>query len=161
MYIKLPYAIGSAPSLSGHANAYRWRSLPTSLKGHYKPRKNNTHHKILLRILGAWCKSPNKCNSLQQRRPPANRMREATVRTRRLMLLRMNDHRLPKRFMAGKPENTGRRGPGGKPEIKDGLRGRGRSGVWHHGELGYRCTKHWPGVWYSIVREGGCRFMAS
>ena len=23
-----PYAIGSVPSLSGHANAYRWRSLP-------------------------------------------------------------------------------------------------------------------------------------
>ena len=26
--MKLPYAIGSVPSLSGHANAYRWRSLP-------------------------------------------------------------------------------------------------------------------------------------
>ena len=26
--LKLPYAIGSAPSLSGHAIAYRWRSLP-------------------------------------------------------------------------------------------------------------------------------------
>ena len=25
---KLPYAIGSVPSLSGHAIAYRWRSLP-------------------------------------------------------------------------------------------------------------------------------------
>ena len=25
---KLPYAIGSVPSLSGHASAYRWRSLP-------------------------------------------------------------------------------------------------------------------------------------
>ena len=28
IYLKLPYAVGSAPSLSGHAIAYRWRSLP-------------------------------------------------------------------------------------------------------------------------------------
>ena len=28
IYIKPPYAIGSVPSLSGHALAYRWRSLP-------------------------------------------------------------------------------------------------------------------------------------
>ena len=28
IYIKPPYAIGSVPSLSGHAVAYRWRSLP-------------------------------------------------------------------------------------------------------------------------------------
>ena len=28
IYYKPPYAIGSVPSLSGHANAYRWRSLP-------------------------------------------------------------------------------------------------------------------------------------
>ena len=26
--MKLPYAIGSVPSLSGHTVAYRWRSLP-------------------------------------------------------------------------------------------------------------------------------------
>ena len=28
IYFKPPYASGSVPSLSGHANAYRWRSLP-------------------------------------------------------------------------------------------------------------------------------------
>ena len=27
-FMKPPYAIGSVPSLSGHANAYRWRLLP-------------------------------------------------------------------------------------------------------------------------------------
>ena len=27
-FMKPPYAIGSVPSLSGHASAYRWRSLP-------------------------------------------------------------------------------------------------------------------------------------
>ena len=28
IYLKPPYAIGSVPSSSGHASAYRWRSLP-------------------------------------------------------------------------------------------------------------------------------------
>ena len=28
VHLKRPYAIGSVPSLSGHAIAYRWRSLP-------------------------------------------------------------------------------------------------------------------------------------
>ena len=28
IYLKPPYAIGSVPSLSGHAITYRWRSLP-------------------------------------------------------------------------------------------------------------------------------------
>ena len=28
IYLKPPYAIGSVPSLSGHAIGYRWRSLP-------------------------------------------------------------------------------------------------------------------------------------
>ena len=28
IYLKPPFAIGSVPSLSGHAIAYRWRSLP-------------------------------------------------------------------------------------------------------------------------------------
>ena len=28
LYLKPPYAIGSVPSLSGHRDAYRWRSLP-------------------------------------------------------------------------------------------------------------------------------------
>ena len=28
IYVKPPHAIGSVPSISGHANAYRWRPLP-------------------------------------------------------------------------------------------------------------------------------------
>ena len=31
-FIRPPYAIGSVPSLSGHAIAYRWRSLPRFLR---------------------------------------------------------------------------------------------------------------------------------
>ena len=30
--MKLPYATGSVPTLSGHAVAYRWRSLPRVLR---------------------------------------------------------------------------------------------------------------------------------
>ena len=41
---------------------------------------------------------------------------ETTVRTRRLLwsgtLLRMGDHRLPKKVMSGELENAGKRGPG-------------------------------------------------
>ena len=36
----------------------------------------------------------------------------------------MGDHRLPKRVMSGELENAGKRGPGGKGERVDGLRGR-------------------------------------
>ena len=46
---------------------------------------------------------------------------ETTVRTRRLLwagaLLRMGDHRLPKRVMSGELENAGKRGPGGRRKI--------------------------------------------
>ena len=57
---------------------------------------------------------------LLQRRPPANRMREH--RNNRAheevvvvgALLRMGDHRLPKRVMSGELENAGKRGLGGK-----------------------------------------------
>ena len=95
----------------------------TPLKGHYA-KLRTTHHRMLLRILGAWCKSPNKrilsykdalvvrteCESIETI--------TITVRTRRLLwvgaLLRMDDHRLPKRVMSGELENAGKRGPGGK-----------------------------------------------
>ena len=36
-FMKSPYAIGSVPSLSGHAIAYRWRSLPRVRR--YRARK--------------------------------------------------------------------------------------------------------------------------
>ena len=79
-----------------------------------------THHRVLLRILGAWCKSPNKRilsykDALQQTKCESI---ETTVRTRRLLwagaLLRMGDHRLPKRVMSGELENARKRGPGGR-----------------------------------------------
>ena len=42
--MKPPYAIGSVPSLSGHAVAYRWRTLTLiAMQGHQqKGRQNNT-----------------------------------------------------------------------------------------------------------------------
>ena len=106
-----------------------------------------------------------QAHPLVQRRPSANRMREHrnTVRTRRLLwaraLLRMGDHRLPKRVMSGGLENAGKRGPGGKEKewtdcVADDLRLFGITGDWSTAALG-------PGLWYSAVHEGGCRFMAA
>ena len=91
----------------------------TPLKGHYTKHRT-THHRMLLGILGAWCKSPNErilsykdalerteCESI-----------ETTVRTRRLLwagaLLRTGNHRLPKRVMSGELENAEKGGPGGR-----------------------------------------------
>ena len=91
----------------------------TPLKCHYA-KLRTTHHRILLRIIGAWCKSPNKRiisykDALQRTQCESI---EATVRTRRLLwagaLLRMGDHRLPKRVMSGELENVGKRGLGGR-----------------------------------------------
>ena len=91
----------------------------TSLKGHYA-KLRTTHHRMLLRILGSWCKSPNKRilsykDALQRTECESI---ETTVRTRRLLwsraLLRMGDLRLPKRVMSGELENAGKRGPGRK-----------------------------------------------
>ena len=76
------------------------RATWTPLKGDYA-KLRTTHHRMLLRILGAWCKSPNKrvlsykdafqrteCESI-----------ETTVRKRMLLwagaLLRMGGNRLP------------------------------------------------------------------
>ena len=74
------------------------------------------HRRMLLRILGAWCKSPDKRilyyeDAFQQTECLSI---ETTARTRRLLrsgaLLRMGDHRSPKRVMSGELENTGKRG---------------------------------------------------
>ena len=71
----------------------------------------------------------------------------------------MGDHRLPKRVMSGESENAGKRGPGGKEKewtdcMGDDLRLFNITGDWS-------TAAHDPGVWYSTVREGGCRFMAA
>ena len=136
----------------------------TPLKGHYA-KLRTTHHRMLLRILGAWCKSPNKRilsykDALQRTECESI---ETTVRTRRLLwagaLLRMGDHRLPERVMSGEVENVGKRGPGGKEKewtdcVADDLRLFGIAGDWSTAALD-------PGVWYSAVHGGGCRFMAA
>ena len=71
----------------------------------------------------------------------------------------MGDHRLPKRVMSGELENAGKRGPGGKEKewtdcVADYLRLFGITRDWSIAALD-------PGVWYSVVHEGGCRFMAA
>ena len=91
----------------------------TPLKGPYT-KLRTTHHRMLLRILGAWCKSPNKhilsYKDALQRTECENI--ETTVHTWSLLwsgaLLRMGDRRLPKRVMSGELENAEKRGPGGR-----------------------------------------------
>ncbi|CAN0326090.1 unnamed protein product, partial [Ascophyllum nodosum] len=81
---------------------------------------------------------------------------ETTVRTRRLLwagaLLRMGDHRLPKRIMSGELENAGKRGPGRKEKewtdcVADDLRLFDVTGDWRTAALD-------PGAWYNTVQEG-------
>ena len=72
----------------------------------------------------------------------------------------MGNIRLPKRVMLGELENAGKRGPGGEEEnewtdcVADDLRLFGITRDWSTTALD-------PGVWYSAVHEGGCRFMAA
>ena len=46
IYFKPPYAFGSVPSLSGHANAYRWRSLPR-VRRHRASRCQRSSERVL------------------------------------------------------------------------------------------------------------------
>ena len=46
--MKPPYAIGSVPSLSGHTNAYRWRSLPR-VRRHRSSKPQGSSERVLSR----------------------------------------------------------------------------------------------------------------
>ena len=45
-FMKPPYAIGSVPNLSGHAIAYRWRSLP-SVRRHRASKPQGSSERML------------------------------------------------------------------------------------------------------------------
>ena len=98
----------------------------------------------MLQVLRVWRKSPNNhilsYNGALQRRTQCESI-EAAVRTRRLLclgaLLCRGNHRLHKRVMSGEVE-SGTTWAGEEGEIMDGLRGRGSSGVKHHGGLNHR-----------------------
>ena len=47
LFMRWPYAIGSAPSLSGHAIAYRWRSLPR-VRRHRTSKPQGSFERVLL-----------------------------------------------------------------------------------------------------------------
>ena len=71
----------------------------------------------------------------------------------------MGDHRLPKRVMSGELNNARKRGPGETEKertdcVADDLRLFGITGDWSTAALD-------PGVGYSTIHEGGCRFMAA
>ena len=46
-FMKPPYAIGSVPSLSGHAIAYRWRSLPPRVRRHRASKLQGSSERVL------------------------------------------------------------------------------------------------------------------
>ena len=48
VHMKPPYAIGSVPSLSGHAAAYRWRSLPR-VRRHRASKPQGSSERVLPR----------------------------------------------------------------------------------------------------------------
>ena len=114
---------------------------------------------------GSLVQVAEQAHPLVQRCPSPNPMREhRNNRTHEEVvvagaLLRMGDHRLPKRVMSGELENAGKRGPGGKEKewtdcVADDLRLFGVTGDWKTAALD-------PGAWYNTVQEGGCRFMAA
>ena len=134
------------------------------LRGHYN-KLRITHHRVLLRVLRAWCKSSSNrivssYNDTLQRTECESI--ETTVRTGRLLwtgaLLRKGDHRLSKGVMSGEMENTGKRRPGGKEKewtdcLAEDRRVFGITGG------GWRTTALDPVLRYSIVCQGSCRFM--
>ena len=93
----------------------------TPLKRYYTELRTS-RHRMLLRILGAWCKSPNKRilsykDALQRTECESIK---TTMSTKNFFLwsgalLRMGDHRLPKRVVSGELQNAGKRGP----EVKE------------------------------------------
>ena len=71
----------------------------------------------------------------------------------------MGDYKLSKRVMPGELENAGKREPGGKEKERTGCV---VEDLWIFDITGDWSTAALdPGVWYSTVREGGCRFMAA
>ena len=88
------------------------------LKSHYN-KLRTAHHRMLLQILGAWCKtSTNRILSYKDAFQRTGY--ESIVRNRRLLwlgvVLRMGNHRLPERVVPGELDNAGQRWPGKKEE---------------------------------------------
>ena len=113
------------------------------LRGHYT-KLRTTHHKMLLRILRAWCASrrtnvsslttpSSKSNARASKQPCARGGccdRECAA-----------PHGGPKVTQEGRIGRGGERAKtwaGGEGEIMDGLRGRGLSAIWHRGGLEHR-----------------------
>ena len=113
-------------------------------KGHYtKLRK--THHRMLLRILGAWCKSSNKRilsfkDALQRTECEGT---ETTMHTRRLLCRGRCSAWVTTAYPRGSCRESWRTretvGRGGGRKM-DGLCGRGSPAIWHHGGLEHRHT---------------------
>ena len=133
----------------------------TPLNVHYR-KFRTVHHRVLLRILGAWCKAQDHrflsyAEALQR---TGCESIETTVRTRRLQwagaLIGMDGGKLPNRVMFGGMERPGQRGAGGKEKewtdcVAEDVRAFGIGGDWKAAALE-------RGGRYS--HRGGRRFMA-
>ena len=130
---------------------------------HYR-KLRTVHDRVLLRILGAWCKAQDHrflsyAEALQR---TGCESIETTVRTRRLQwagaLIRMDGGRLPNWVMFGEMEGSGQRGVGERKRN-------GRT-VWQNDVQDFCLGEDWKaaalerGAWDDTVIEGGRKFMA-
>ena len=103
-----------------------------------KGQLRTTHHKMLLRSLGAWCTSPKKRipsykDALQQNRTREHRNNHAHEEV--VVVRGAAPHGRPQVTQEGDVGRVGERGEswvGGEGERMGGLRGRGSSAIWHH-----------------------------
>ena len=91
-----------------------------TLRQEHYAKLRTVHHRVLLRIIGAQRKRPDRWMTSYNRALEITRCEsiETALRTRRLLwagtLIRMSSGRLPKRIMFGNLEGAVRRGRGGK-----------------------------------------------
>ena len=132
----------------------------TPLKGHYA-KLHTTHHSMLLRILGAWYRSPNK--RILSYKDSLERTECESIETNRARGGCCGRGPCSAWVTTGYPRGSCREssrtrknvGRGGTMDcVADDLRLFGITGDWSTAALD-------PGTWYSAVHEGSCRFMAA
>ena len=88
IYLKPPYAIGSVPSLSGHALAYRWRSLP-KVRQHRASKPQGSSERVLPwqvtidQLISVSLSHTHYWYEVGMLKIPANRIQNSTSRSTR------------------------------------------------------------------------------
>ena len=134
-----------------------------TLRQEHNAKLRTVYHRVLLLIIGAQRKRPNRRMTSYNRALEINRCEgiETTLRTRTLLwagtLIRMSGGRLPERIVFGNLEDAVRRGRGGKEKewtdcVQSDVRAFGIAGDW-------KVTGSEAEVWVDTVTKGGGRFM--